>query len=202
MTSTSTDERRGIIASTLGQTLSDNWWLLLLRGVIAVVFGILAFAEPGISLTVLVLWFGAYAFVDGIATSWIAIAHRRDKENWGVLLLAGLAGIAIGVITWFAPDMTTLGLVFYVALWAIVTGVMELVLAIRLRKEIEGEWSLGLAGIVAILFGVVLIARPGPGALALLYVIAAFAILFGIAQLVFAFRMRSFAHRLTTFAHA
>jgi uncharacterized membrane protein HdeD (DUF308 family) len=184
------------IIGTIARTLSHDWWVVLLRGMIAIVFAILCFARPGISLGALVLWFGAYALIDGVFKSWTAISHRRETDNWGILLLSGLVGIGIGILTWRAPGMTALALVFYIAIWAIATGLMELVTAIRLRKEIEGEWSLALAGLAAIAFGVLLIARPESGALGLLWMIASFALVFGIALVVLSFRLRSLAHRL------
>jgi uncharacterized membrane protein HdeD (DUF308 family) len=180
------------------KTLSENWWVILLRGAVAVLFGILAFAQPKISLAALVLWFGFYAFVDGALQSWTAITHRHDVENWGLLLIGGLVGIVLGIITWIRPGATALALVFYVALWAIASGVVELVTAIRLRKDIKGEWSLGLAGLIAIAFGVLLIFRPGAGALSLLWLFATFAIIYGMALIALSFRVRSFARRVET----
>lgn len=184
------------LGGRISRTLSDDWWLVLLRGIIAVLFAILTFARPGISLAALVLWFGAYALVDGVFKSWIAITHRHDKENWGMLLISGIVGIGVGIITWVAPGMTALALVFYIAIWAIATGVMELVTSIRLRKEIEGEWALALAGVAAIAFGVLLILRPAVGALGLLWLIAVFALIFGVSLIALSFRLRSYGHRL------
>lgn len=184
------------LAENLAGTLADSWWVLLLRGIVAILFGILMFARPGISLATLVLFFGAYAFADGVLKSYVAITHRQDRENWGMLLLGGLLGIGVGILTWMAPGITALSLLFYIAVWAIAGGVLEVVTAIRLRKEIDHEWRLILAGLVSIAFGAALIVRPGAGALALLWMIASFAMIFGISLMVLAFRMRSFAQRL------
>jgi uncharacterized membrane protein HdeD (DUF308 family) len=188
------------LAKNLVGTLAHNWWVLLLRGIVAILFGVLTFAQPGISLVTLVLLFGSFAFVDGVLQSWTAVTHRHDRDNWGMLLVGGLVGIGVGVLTWMTPGMTALALVFYIAIWAIATGVVEIVAAIRLRKEIHNEWMLVLAGLASMAFGVALIARPGIGALAVLWLIGSFAIVFGVVLIALSLRMRSFAQRLE--AHA
>jgi uncharacterized membrane protein HdeD (DUF308 family) len=184
------------LAEDLAETLSRNWWVLLLRGIVAILFGVLSFMQPGISLASLVLLFGAYALADGVLGSWTAISHRKDRENWWVLLLEGLLGIGVGALTLFSPGVTALVLLFYIAIWAIATGVLEIVTAIRLRKEIEGELMLVLAGLASVAFGVLLMASPGAGALALLWLIASYAILFGILFVVLAFKVRGAATRI------
>lgn len=176
----------------LADALSRFWWMTLLRGVIAILFGIMILAQPGISLVALVLVFGGYALADGIANVVTAIGGRKNNEGWWMLLLGGLAGIGVGILTLFSPGTTALALLFYIAIWAIATGLLELVAAIRLRKEIEGEIWLGLAGIASILFGVLLAARPGTGALAVLSIIAVYAIVFGVILLLLAFKTRGF----------
>jgi uncharacterized membrane protein HdeD (DUF308 family) len=172
--------------------LSRNWWVLLLRGLIAIAFGVLTWFQPGISLAALVLLFGAYAMADGILGVWTAIAGRKEHEHWGVLLLGGLVGIGVGILTFLAPGVTVLLLLFYIAVWAIATGVLEIVAAIRLRKEIRGEWRLILGGLASIVFGVILMVQPGAGALALLWLIATYAIVFGVLLVMLAFRVRAF----------
>lgn len=184
------------LAENLALTLSRNWWVLLLRGAVAILFGILTFLQPGISLASLVLLFGAYALADGVLGAWTAITHRKDRENWWVLLLEGLVGIGVGVLTLFNPGVTALALLFYIAIWAIATGVLEIVTAVRLRKEIEGEWMLVLAGLASVAFGVLLMARPGSGALAVLWLIASYAIVFGVLLVVLAFRVKGVARRI------
>jgi len=184
------------LAENLALTLSRNWWVLLLRGAVAILFGILTFLQPGISLASLVLLFGAYALADGILGAWTAVSHRKDRENWWVLLLEGLVGIGVGVLTLFNPGVTALALLFYIAIWAIATGVLEIVTAVRLRKEIEGEWMLVLAGLASVAFGVLLMARPGSGALAVLWLIASYAIVFGVLLVVLAFRVKGVARRI------
>lgn len=181
----------------IAQLLSRFWWMILLRGVCAVLFGISAFAWPAMTLVTLTMLFAAYAFVDGIFEVLHAICHRKEIENWGLLLLEGAFGIAFGAIAFQAPELTTtIGAVivaFYIAAWAIVTGAMRIAMAVRLRKEIEGEWLLGLSGAVSILLGLVIMVRPAIGALGLLYFVAAWAILLGLFLVAFAFKARKFA---------
>ena len=171
-------------------TLSRYWWLLAVRGVAAILFGIAAFLWPSITLTVLVLLFGAYSLVDGIFAVIAGIAARKEQERWWMMILEGLAGIVIGVITFLYPSITALVLLYFIAAWSIVTGAFEVAAAVRLRKEIEGEWLLGLAGFASIIFGILLIVLPGPGALAVIWLIGSYAIVFGVLMLVLAFRIR------------
>ena len=181
----------------LATVLSRTWWMLLLRGLAAIAFGVLAWLQPGISLAALVLLFGAYAMADGILGVWSAIAGFNGNEHWWVLLLAGLIGIAVGILTFLAPGVTALALLFYIAAWAVAKGVLEIVAAIRLRKEIEGEWLLVLGGLASVLFGMFLMARPGLGALSLTWLIAAYAILFGILLVLLAFKVRTLGDQAT-----
>jgi uncharacterized membrane protein HdeD (DUF308 family) len=181
------------IEKSFAKILWRNWGMLLLRGIAAIAFGILVWLLPGISLAVLVLLFGAYALIDGILGVWVAIAGRKEHEDWWVLFLAGLFGIVVGVITFIAPSLTAIALMFYIAIWAIATGVLEIVASIRLRKEIQGEWRLILGGLASVVFGVLLMAHPANGALVLLWLIAVFAIVFGVLQIVLAFKARRFA---------
>jgi uncharacterized membrane protein HdeD (DUF308 family) len=170
--------------------LARNWWLLAIRGVAAILFGIGAFLWPGLTLTVLVLLFGAYALVDGIFAVIAAIAARGERARWWMLILEGLAGIVIGVITFMYPAATFLVLYSFIAAWAIITGILEIVAAIRLRKEIEGEWMLALGGVASLIFGILLLALPAVGMLTLIWLIGAYALVFGILLLMLAFRLR------------
>ena len=176
--------------------LRRGWWALLLRGIAAIAFAVLTWLQPRISLTALVLLFGWYAIVDGVLGASMAIAGRKTHEHWVVLLLGGLLGIAVGVVTFLAPGITALALLFYIAIWAVATGTLEIVAAIRLRKEIPNEWLLVLGGLASVAFGVLLMARPEAGALAVLSLIAAFAFVFGVIHVALAFRARSFVSRL------
>jgi len=165
--------------------------MLALRGVIAVLFGILAFIWPGLTLWALVYLFGAYVLVDGVFALVTAFRGRETNDRWWVLLLEGLAGITAGIIAFIWPGMTAFVLLYLIAAWAIVTGVIEIVAAIRLRKEIEGEWVLALSGLASIIFGVLMVLWPGAGALAVVWLIAAYAIFFGILLIFLAFRVRN-----------
>jgi len=182
-----------LVSEQLASILSRGWWLLLLRGLAAIAFGVLTWSQPGISLSVLILFFGAYSMADGVLGIWAAVAGRDQHEHWWVLLLEGLLGVGVGILTFFAPGVTALALLFYIAIWAIGTGVLEIVAAVRLRKEIEGEWMLILAGLASVVFGVLLMVQPGAGALALLWLIATYAIVFGVLLVLLAFKARSFA---------
>lgn len=169
-------------------TLVRHWWLVALRGFLAVLFGVLSLIWPGITLATLVIFFGAYSFVDGIFALISAVRHR---ERWAALALEGVAGIAAGVITFFWPGITALALLYIIAAWAIVTGVLEVVMAIRLRKAIKGEVLLALSGIASLVFGLLLIILPGPGALAVVWLIGAYAIAFGVLNIVLGFRLHA-----------
>ena len=185
-----------IVEKRLAAILSRNWWALLLRGLIAIVFGFLVWLRPGISLAALVFLFGVYTLADGFLGVWTAISGNREQEYWWVLLLWGLIGIGVGILTFLAPGVTAVVLLFYIAIWAIATGVMEIVAAIRLRREIQGEWLLVLGGLASVLFGAFLMARPIAGALALLWLIGAYAVIFGVVLVILAFRVRAFASHL------
>jgi uncharacterized membrane protein HdeD (DUF308 family) len=171
--------------------LAHNWGWIALRGALAIVFGILAFAWPASAFAAIVLLFGAYAFVDGVFAL-VSLFRGGGKERFWMLVLEAAVGIGIGILTIAHPAITALALLYYVGIWAILTGIFELVAAIRLRKEITGEFWLGLAGVLSIVFGVLLFATPGPAALALTVWIGAYAILFGVVLLLLAFRLRRF----------
>jgi len=170
--------------------------MLLLRGILAILFGVFTYLAPGITLATLVLFFGAYALVDGVFDIIQAIRGREEHEHWWVLLLEGLAGILFGALTFWAPGMTAIVLMFYIAAWAMITGAMRLVLAIRLRKEIEGEFWLGLSGVLSIVFGFLVMAQPGVGALALAWVIGLWATALGITLVALAFRVRGWKKKV------
>jgi uncharacterized membrane protein HdeD (DUF308 family) len=183
-------------------TLTRNWWIVTLRGVVAVLFGILTFIAPGISLVALVLAFGAYAFADGVLALVTVIRRRRETDRWWMLLLEGVAGIAAGVVTFLWPGMTALALLYVIAAWALVTGAMEIAAAIRLRKVIRREWLLLLAGIASIVVGVLLVIFPGPGALALVLWIGAYALVFGALMIAMGIRLRSWGRATAPHAAA
>ena len=185
------------ILTHLASTLARGWWLLLLRGLVAIIFGVLAWVQPGITLAALVLLFGAYSMADGVLCLWTATTGPKGHEYWWLLLLQGLVGIGIGFLTFFAPGITALALLFYIAIWAIATGVLEIAAAIRLRKEIDNEWLLLVAGLASVAFGILLAAQPAAGALAVLWLIGSYAILFGVLLLILAFKIRKFVPKLS-----
>ena len=174
----------------LAAALGRNWWLLLVRGLVAIVFALLTWAQPGVSLAALVLVFGIYVLADGLLGVWSAIAKRRDNRHWWLLLLWGLVGIVVGVMTFIMPGITGLVLLMYIAAWAVITGVLQIVAAIRLRKEIKGEWLMILSGLVSVAFGVLLFLQPGAGALAVAWIIAAYAFILGVLMVLLAFKVR------------
>lgn len=178
------------------RTLAQNWWAIVLRGLCAVLFGVGAFAWPGITLAVLISLYGAYALVEGVLGVAGAMMGRREGAfPWGVLL-AGLAGIAIGMITFMSPGVTAIALVYLIAAWAVLRGVFEIIAAIQLRKEIENEWLLGLAGVLSVVLGLWLFAAPGAGAIAVLWWIGAFAIVFGVVEIILGFRLKGLKDRV------
>ena len=176
---------------TVVDTFRLNWWLLALRGLVAVVFGVLAFIWPGATLITLVWLFGAFALVNGILSLILAAKTPKGYPKVGSLIFGGLLGILAGLLTFVMPGITALGLLILIAAWAIVTGAMELVAAVRLRKIIANEWLLVLAGIASIAFGILLLFQPAVGALALIWWIGAWALVFGILMMILAFRMRN-----------
>lgn len=167
-----------------------SWWALALRGLLAIIFGILVFWWPGLTIEVLVLFFGANALIDGVLALVAAVRGSARGGRWWGMLLQGILGIATGIITFLMPGLVAIVLLFFIAAWAIVIGVFEVVAAVRLRKEIEGEWLLALRGLLAIAFGVVLFARPAAGVLAVVWLIGAFSIALGVLNLALAFRLR------------
>jgi uncharacterized membrane protein HdeD (DUF308 family) len=172
-------------------SLAKNWWSLVIRGVVAIVLGIVTFAWPGITLGALVLLFGAYALLDGIFSligAWRAV---RSHERWGALVFEGVAGIVAAAVTVLWPAITALALVYIIAAWALVTGSLEITAAVRLREYISGEWLRVLGGIASILFGIVAILLPMIGALAIALVIGIYAFVFGVILIALGFRLRS-----------
>jgi len=170
---------------------AKNWWVLLVRGIFAVLFGITAFAWPGPTLVALVFLYGAYALVDGATALW---AGAFASAWW--LVLSGVLSIAVGIGTFFYPGITAVALFYLIAVWAFARGVLEIVATIGLRKQIKGEWALILGGIFSIIFGVVLVAYPVPGALALVWLIGAYTLSFGVTMIALSFKLHSLPRNL------
>jgi uncharacterized membrane protein HdeD (DUF308 family) len=173
------------------KSLSQNWWLVTLRGILAILFGILAFVWPQITWLTLILMFAVYAIVDGIIAIVSGFSRTRESSRWWVFLIEGLIGIGAGIVALVWPGVTSLVLIYMIASWALITGILEIAAAIRLRNEISNEWVLGLGGLVSIGLGVLLFFQPAAGGLAIIWTIAAYALIFGILLVLLGFRLRN-----------
>jgi uncharacterized membrane protein HdeD (DUF308 family) len=172
---------------TLFPVLRRRWWLLLVRGIITIVFGLSAFAWPGLTIIILTALFAAYALVDGIFALVVGVNSR-----WWILALLGTLGIIAGLIAFFYPGLTALTLLFVIAAWAIARGIMEIAAAIQLRKVITNEWALILGGICSVVFGLILFARPAAGALAVIWIIGAYALVIGTFLIILSFKLKRY----------
>ena len=194
MSTIQTDRQSGVgLGSAMVHALAKNWWLLLLRGIAAIIFGLLAFAWPGLTLLTLILFYGAFALVDGVLAIIAAITGGSAAPRWW-LAIVGLLGLAAGLLTFLMPGLTAVVLLLFIAGWAIATGVFQIIGAIKLRKEIDNEWLLILCGVISVLFGVCMMLAPGAGALALVWVIGAYSVVIGALFVALAFRLRKHTH--------
>lgn len=173
------------------RSLSQNWWLVILRGVLAILFGVFAFVWPGLTLLTAIFMFGIYAVVDGLIAIWTSISRTKDSPRWWTFLLEGLLGIGAGIVALLRPDVATLALIYIIASWAVITGILEIAGAIRLRNEISNEWLLGFSGLVSIILGVFLFLQPLAGSFAIIWTIAAYALIFGVLLIILGFRLRN-----------
>ncbi len=169
--------------------LGERWWAVSLRGIAAILFGIIALIYPGVGLATLVLLFGIYAIVEGVLNLASAVTGR-GRQPWWALTLEGLVSIAAGIVAFARPAVAILVAVWVIGSWAIVTGVLEIVAAIRLRKQVRGEWLLALAGVLSVALGVLLFAAPGAGAFVITIWIGVYAIVFGALLFVLGLRLR------------
>lgn len=170
---------------------TSSWWALVLRGLAAIAFGVLAFVWPQITLTALVFLWGAYALVDGAFAIAAGVKSHGENKRWWVLLLEGILGVAAGLTAFLVPGITALVLLVLIAAWAMVTGAFEIAAAIQLRKYIKGEWLLALAGVASVLFALALLFNPAAGALAVVWLIGAYSIVFGVLLIVLGVRLHS-----------
>jgi uncharacterized membrane protein HdeD (DUF308 family) len=170
--------------------LARNWWVLALRGLASIVFGLAAFVLPGVTLAVMVLLFGAYALIEGILAIVAGIRAAERHERWWPMVLEGVAGVLAGVLTFVWPAITAVILLYLIAFWALTTGILKIVSAVRVRRHVSGEWLHGLNGLVSVLFGLVLLIVPGLGLLVIVWWIAAYAVVRGVLATVLAFRLR------------
>ena len=171
--------------------MTQNWWAIALRGLVAALFGIATFMWPGITLWVLAPLFGAYAMINGVLAVIEAFSRDVSRERWRPLLFEGVVSIVVGVMILIWPGLTAMGLVFLIAFWAIMTGVFEIITAVRLRHEIRGEWMMALIAILSMAFGFLLVAFPATGALSVILIIGAFAFATGALMIALAFKLRS-----------
>lgn len=178
--------------------LARNWWMFFLRGVLALVFGIAALFFPATAFLSLVLVFGAFALVDGVVALIAAFTGGAKSENWWWLILEGAVGILIGVLTIIQPTAMGEAWLILIAAWAIVTGIFEVITAIRLRKVIEGEFWMILGGLISIGFGVLVMVNPMSGAFAVGFIVGIYAILFGVLFIMLALNLRKFKNSAVT----
>lgn len=171
--------------------LADRWWMPVIRGVAAVLFGVLTFAMPQVSLYALVILWGAYAIVDGVFNVTAAIRGARAGRSWGWLLFEGIVSVGAGLVAFAWPGITALALLMVIAVWGVLTGIAAIAAAVRLRKVIRGEWLLGVSGALSIAFGVLLVLVPSAGALAVLWMIGGYAIVAGVLLIGLGVRLRS-----------
>jgi uncharacterized membrane protein HdeD (DUF308 family) len=177
-------------------TLARNWWSLVIRGIVGILLGIISFAWPGITLRALVLLFGAYVLINGVMSFVGAVRAAGVRERWGALLFEGVVGILAAVVTVLWPAITALALVYIIAIWAIFSGAAEIAAAVRLRRHISNEWLLGLAGVLSILFGVLMAAAPAIGAVVIAVWFGAYALVLGVVLVALGIRMRHWSHGL------
>jgi uncharacterized membrane protein HdeD (DUF308 family) len=174
--------------------LAKGWWILLLRGIAGILFGILAFVWPGLTLLTLVLLYGAFALVDGVLSLIAAFTGSAKPVPTWWLVVVGVLGVGAGVVAFAWPGITAIALVLLIGAWALVHGIFEIIGAIQLRKEIDNEWMLILGGALSVVFGLIVLIAPGAGALGLIWAIAAYSIAFGIMFVALALRLRKHSH--------
>jgi uncharacterized membrane protein HdeD (DUF308 family) len=174
--------------------LARNWWMLALRGVFAIIFGVLVILFPITALTTLIILFAIYSIADGVMAIWAVLSGETSTRKWAHLL-EGVVSVIAGIIAVLLPGMTALVLLYVIAAWAIVTGALQIWNAIELRKEIEGEFWLGLSGLLSVIFGILLIVNPGTGILTVLLLVSAYSIVFGVMLLMLAFRLKGMNDR-------
>ena len=172
------------------KAVTRSSWLLALGGVVAVIFGIVALVLPGITLGALVILFGAFALIGGVLTLVGGLDRATDHaRHWIPMVFSGLFGVAIGVFTFFRPEITALSLVYLIAVWAVLTGILEFVAGVELTGQASGAWALWLGGLVSVAFGVFIALRPAGGALAIVWLIGIYAIVFGVLRIIYGYRL-------------
>jgi uncharacterized membrane protein HdeD (DUF308 family) len=177
--------------SELGSVAQGLWWLLLLRGILSILFGVFALAAPGSALLALVIVFAFYAVLDGITAVVLGLRHRGAESHWGWHVVQGVISVIAGIVAFVWPGVTVLAILFVIAFWSVVSGVAVIAESFAMRRRGVGEWGWTLAGgVVSVLFGIVLLIHPGAGLLTLLWLVGTFSVVFGIIVVVWAFRLR------------
>ena len=179
----------------LTSTLSRNWSVLFIRGLIAIIFGVITWFAPSASLSIMLLFFAGYFLFDGILRVWVAWNSKQNNPYWRWLLIGGVLSVIAGLVTLFAPNVTTILLLYYVAAWAIAIGAVEIFVALKLRAEISGEWLWIITGALSVLFGLYLIFNPSAGIHTLLWLVATYAVLFGALIVLFSLKLKKLAQR-------
>ncbi len=174
----------------LTQSSRHSWWILIVRGIAAILFGVVAFIWPGLTGLVLVMAFGAFALIDGVFAVVTGISRLGHSSRGWAFLVEGLLGVGVGVAALLLPSLVAVALIYLIAAWAVITGIFEIVSAVQLRKEITNEWALGIGGLLSILFGVLVMFQPATGGLALVWILGGYAIAFGILLIVAGIRLR------------
>ena len=181
---------------TVVRTLHQNWWLVLLQGVLSVVLGVLALAKPGVTLSALILLWGLFALLNGVGDVFHAIGAAASHRSWGWQLAGGLVGILAGLAILRWPGLSALVVLYLVALWALMMGIVRLVGALADHEALPHAWLVALAGVVSMLFGIAMFAWPGVGLLTLVYLVGIYAIVYGVIACVIAFRLHSLPGRI------
>jgi uncharacterized membrane protein HdeD (DUF308 family) len=178
------------MAGFMSSFYQRSWWSLMIRGVVAVIFGILALAAPAKTLDFLIMLFGIFVLVVGLVATIGAIMHRKESENWWLILIPGVAGIVIGLISVAMPAFTEAIIIYLIAIWALVSGIGQIYSAMKIRKDVEGEWMPILIGIISIVLGILLFVRPIEAAATVMWLVGLFVLVIGILWIVMGFRVR------------
>ncbi len=174
------------------RSFSTYWWIILIRGILAIILGVVALVWTQALTLAIIFIFGAYAFVDGTLAVISGVNHRMTNPNWWLTLLEGLAGITAGLVAFLLPTYAIVVALYLIAAWAIITGLLEIVTAIQLRAEVTNEWAMALTGLISIVLGIILVLYPATGATAVVYVLGLYALIFGTLMVYLAFRVRRF----------
>lgn len=178
------------------QRLSKLWWLLILRGVVSIIFAIIAFTNPKLAFEAIILVLGIFLIADGLTAIYLGFRMRRHDDDWWAILLEGALGFGLGLVALINPELTAEGLILVLAVWLLVTGVFEIATAIKLRKEIDNEWLMGLAGATSVALGGLMLYNPYVGAISIMFWLGLYAAVFGILLLGLGLRMWRLHKRL------